>query len=159
MARWVLPVLVGPSTAVTPAPRARRSRSAGGEKEIGINSPAWRRVLVYHNVTLETPVLNMWNESRPNRRLAACSSSFTAIYGAAARVEHQIGCNARFRCVVLAPKTLTRRQITIPWRVKRLPPVDNGDTHGRDPTWVAGVAWSRLCNTLMAPARRPRLLG
>ena len=65
--RWVFPVLVGPSTAVTPAPRARKSRSAGGEKEIGINSPAWRRVLVYHNVTLERPVLNMWNESGTNR--------------------------------------------------------------------------------------------
>src|SRR5271167_4336123 len=67
MAKWVFPVLVGPSTAVTPAPRARKSRSAGGEKEIGINSPAWRRVLVYHNVTLERPVLNMWNESGTNR--------------------------------------------------------------------------------------------
>jgi hypothetical protein len=42
MARCVLPVLVGPSTAVTPAPRVRRSRSAGGENEIGINGPAWR---------------------------------------------------------------------------------------------------------------------
>ena len=35
-ARWVLPVLVGPSTAVTPAPRARRSRLIEGAKEIGI---------------------------------------------------------------------------------------------------------------------------
>src|SRR5271170_511139 len=73
MARCVLPVLVGPSTAVTPAPRARSSRSAGGEKEIGINGPAfthhWRdkRRLLYHNVTLERPVLKMWNESGTNR--------------------------------------------------------------------------------------------
>ena len=34
MARWVLPVLVGPSTAVTPAPGARSE--AKGEEEKGI---------------------------------------------------------------------------------------------------------------------------
>src|SRR6516225_2901294 len=78
MPRWVLPVLVGPNTAVTPAPRARSSRSAGGEKEIGINGPAWapacrplkgRRPgtsVLYHNATLERPVLKMWNESGTN---------------------------------------------------------------------------------------------
>src|SRR5262245_32263516 len=37
MARWVLPVLVGPSTAVTPAPRARTSRVRGAENETGIS--------------------------------------------------------------------------------------------------------------------------
>ena len=40
MARWVLPVLVGPSTAVTPAPRAPVSRlveEEGEEKEMGID--------------------------------------------------------------------------------------------------------------------------
>ena len=31
MARWVLPVLVGPRTAVTPAPRRRPSRDAGDD--------------------------------------------------------------------------------------------------------------------------------
>src|SRR5580698_7001994 len=73
MARWVFPVLVGPSTAVTPAPRARWSRSAGGEKEIGIKNPAFastgriKHSVLYHNVTLERPVLNMWNESRTKR--------------------------------------------------------------------------------------------
>src|SRR5262245_38901115 len=36
MARWVLPVLVGPSTAVTPAPRGRASRGAGDENEMAI---------------------------------------------------------------------------------------------------------------------------
>src|ERR1700728_1473825 len=72
IARCVFPVLVGPSTAVTPAPRARSSRSAGGENEIGIKSPAWTRhwrnkhCLLYHNVTLERPVLNVWNESGTN---------------------------------------------------------------------------------------------
>src|SRR5262247_4191339 len=37
IARWVLPVLVGPSTAVTPAPRARTSRFGGAENETGIS--------------------------------------------------------------------------------------------------------------------------
>src|SRR5712691_13501169 len=37
MARWVLPVLVGPSTAVTPAPRSPECRLLGEEKEIGID--------------------------------------------------------------------------------------------------------------------------
>src|SRR4029079_1838887 len=41
MARWVLPVLVGPSTAVTPAPRRRPSRVTGDENEIGIGFPGW----------------------------------------------------------------------------------------------------------------------
>src|SRR5262245_53207544 len=36
MARCVLPVLVGPSTAVTPAPRAPVPRLFEGEKEMGI---------------------------------------------------------------------------------------------------------------------------
>src|SRR6202166_4268311 len=80
MARWVFPVLVGPSTAVTPAPRARKLRSAGGENEIGIKGPALTPfpafrlrqgpggdVFLYHNVTLERPVLKMWNESGTNR--------------------------------------------------------------------------------------------
>jgi hypothetical protein len=34
-----LPVLVGPSTAVTPAPRIRASGRTPGEKEMGINDP------------------------------------------------------------------------------------------------------------------------
>src|SRR5208283_1718357 len=42
IARWVLPVLVGPSTAVTPAPRARDERLGCGEKEIAITHPNWR---------------------------------------------------------------------------------------------------------------------
>src|SRR5947209_8485970 len=39
IARCVLPVLVGPSTAVTPAPRARASRLAGCENETAIGFP------------------------------------------------------------------------------------------------------------------------
>ena len=39
IARWVLPVLVGPRTAVTPAPRARASLRTPDEKEMGIKDP------------------------------------------------------------------------------------------------------------------------
>src|SRR5260370_32795410 len=39
MARWVLPVLVGPSTAVTPAPRPPGLRLVGDENEMGISRP------------------------------------------------------------------------------------------------------------------------
>src|SRR5215469_11521528 len=68
IARWVLPVLVGPSTAVTPWPRATASREVAEEKEMGIRGPAAgaRRPLggsiLYHNATcgpanlLPTPV-------------------------------------------------------------------------------------------------------
>src|SRR5689334_22757320 len=42
MARWVLPVLVGPSTAVTPWPRATGSREVTEENEIGITYPEGR---------------------------------------------------------------------------------------------------------------------
>src|SRR5664279_4638513 len=43
MARWVFPVLVGPSTAVTPAPRARDARLGCGENEMAITRPDWRQ--------------------------------------------------------------------------------------------------------------------
>jgi hypothetical protein len=39
-----LPVLVGPSTAVTPAPRARTSLLVDGENEIGMEFPAGPRL-------------------------------------------------------------------------------------------------------------------
>src|SRR5271165_1084434 len=59
MARWVLPVLVGPSTAVTPWPRARGSRSPGELNEMGIPASAGARTgrrvtytnYLYHNAT------------------------------------------------------------------------------------------------------------
>src|SRR5215471_3431455 len=57
IARWVLPVLVGPSTAVTPWPRTAASRGVTEEKEIGIRDPAGGsrrplvRLFVYHNAT------------------------------------------------------------------------------------------------------------
>src|SRR5262245_22543507 len=50
IARWVLPVLVGPSTAVTPVPRARASRLVGDENEMaiadlsGCELPSWWRL-------------------------------------------------------------------------------------------------------------------
>src|SRR6266568_8746429 len=95
IARCVLPVLVGPNTAVTPAPRARSSRSALGENEIDIEGPAGavataiKTVLLYHNVTpgkpcacwespcacWESPVLNVWNESGTNRGRIGDSAS------------------------------------------------------------------------------------
>src|SRR3954471_23789093 len=59
IARWVLPVLVGPSTAVTPAPRARASRFTGEENEMAILCPENRKAsrpfqpLLYHNATVE----------------------------------------------------------------------------------------------------------
>ena len=85
MARWVLPVLVGPSTAVTPAPRRRPSRVTGDENEIGIRFPGWGGPLqrsghafVYHNATPDQRALNawerVWNEPGPNRRLRRCTS-------------------------------------------------------------------------------------
>src|SRR6266542_3086444 len=40
MARWVLPVLVGPSTAVTPTPRARASRFTDEENDTGMGIPS-----------------------------------------------------------------------------------------------------------------------
>src|SRR5579863_7771771 len=81
MARWVLPVLVGPSTAVTPAPRARASDLADTGKEIGIKGSGWAPppgpsaargkgsvgAHLYHNMTLERAVLKVWNESGTNR--------------------------------------------------------------------------------------------
>src|ERR1700686_41239 len=61
MARWVLPVLVGPSTAVTPWPRATVSRDVTEEKDIAIRVPAsagtprpLARPRLYHNATRAT---------------------------------------------------------------------------------------------------------
>src|SRR5690242_8549695 len=61
IAKWVLPVLVGPSTAVTPAPRAPLSRATGEAKESAIGISATRGTAVrsrrgsclYHNATGE----------------------------------------------------------------------------------------------------------
>src|ERR1041385_2697806 len=70
IARWVLPVLVGPGTAVTPWPRTTASREVTEEKEIGIRGPAGgsRRPLVrpfmYHNATPAGTV----SSARPFRR-------------------------------------------------------------------------------------------
>src|SRR5262245_16737127 len=52
IARWVLPVLVGPRTAVTPAPRARASRLPCEENEMVIVCPEGER----SSPGLSTPV-------------------------------------------------------------------------------------------------------
>ena len=85
MARCVLPVLVGPSTAVTPAPRAPELRLVAEEKDIGIKRRSFlagdqladrdciMRLVrwMYHNVTPEarSPELCLiWGtSSRTNR--------------------------------------------------------------------------------------------
>ena len=67
MARCVLPVLVGPSTAVTPAPRARDVRLGCGEKEMAITRPNWRlggftappKGFLYHNATTGKPTVKL----------------------------------------------------------------------------------------------------
>src|ERR1700761_639312 len=86
MARWVLPVLVGPSTAVTPAPGARSLENKGCEDEKAMISgsfcgaghgrvfrqggPGWVRVCVrtrklggqvFHYATHIGSRLKLWN--------------------------------------------------------------------------------------------------
>src|SRR6476646_2158012 len=52
IARCVLPVLVGPSTAVTPAPGARSCANVEGEKAIFCRCFLCRAILeVFHNAT------------------------------------------------------------------------------------------------------------
>src|SRR5258707_8856661 len=96
IARWVLPVLVGPSTAVTPEPRARASRATGEEKEIGISCPAGGEGSLrnpyppplYHNVTMEGARRKHWNESGTNR----------------ARISDSAGVKIRSRRYVAIPR-------------------------------------------------------
>src|SRR4029079_16445218 len=81
MARNVLPVLVGPSTAVTPAPRRRPSRVTGDENEIGIRFPGWggplqrARAPCVSQCGAGQRALNLrervWNEPGRNRCLRA----------------------------------------------------------------------------------------
>src|SRR6185295_14402356 len=83
MARWVLPVLVGPSTAVTAVPRLRAPRGAGDENEIAISFPGWGApasaagpLSVPQCVTLRRRKgvwLNVANESGTNRARIADS--------------------------------------------------------------------------------------
>ena len=96
MARWVLPVLVGPSTAVTPAPRARRvagdgRRERNGHQGSGFavdldTGTAWRRDRLASDLRRGrptaiasvsqcdacrrdgAPVLKLWNESGTKSR-------------------------------------------------------------------------------------------
>jgi hypothetical protein len=45
------------------------------------------------------------NESRPNRRLAPCSASFTATYGGGTVAKYQIEWRAQFRQSTIRPKS------------------------------------------------------
>src|ERR1700733_10086673 len=70
MARWVLPVLVGPSTAVTPKPGARPLPNVGAEEEKTMFSGDFCVVgvsEVFHNATHLRSRLKLWNESGTNR--------------------------------------------------------------------------------------------
>src|ERR1700728_512327 len=139
MARCVFPVLVGPSTAVTPAPRARRSRSVEGEKEIGIEGPGWRaaqRLHLYHNMTLESAVLKVWNESGTNRGRIGDSRTVRLrsrdIWRQPRGRVPDRG-YGRFSPLLFSSKVLTVFGITIPPGVKALAPVNCGDAGARKP--------------------------
>src|SRR5664280_3250928 len=70
MARWVLPVLVGPSTAVTPKPGARPLANVDAEEEKTMFSGDFCVVgvgEVFHNATHLRSRLKLWNESGTNR--------------------------------------------------------------------------------------------
>src|SRR5665213_1048910 len=69
MARWVLPVLVGPSTAVTPLPGARPLADVKADEEKAIFIEFLRRRVeqVFHNATHQGSRLKLWNESGTNR--------------------------------------------------------------------------------------------
>src|SRR5665213_3132976 len=88
MARCVLPVLVGPRTAVTPAPRARASDDGFWENESGITRPDCgqglfagpAKGLLYHNATVWGRAVEyrglrvkLWNESGTKRARIADS--------------------------------------------------------------------------------------
>src|SRR6185437_13846887 len=81
MARCVLPVLVGPSTAVTPAPRARADRLGWGENEMGITRPDWRQGFLYRNATAEKTAVKLWNESGTNRARIADRGLYDFVHG------------------------------------------------------------------------------
>ncbi len=70
MARCVLPVLVGPSTAVTPEPRARASRLEGEEKERDILIGTLSAEIVVSIRYLETPAKCTSNNDGPVAPLA-----------------------------------------------------------------------------------------
>src|SRR4051794_26907231 len=79
IARCVLPVLVGPSTAVTPVPRGDALRCGGEEKKTLIRSPeasGLPRLVLYHNATHRHARIKQRNESRTNRARIADSTGF-----------------------------------------------------------------------------------
>src|ERR1700712_792172 len=68
IARWVLPVLVGPSTAVTPAPGARplATEVAEFERIIILGVYAASRLDVFHNATLLSRSLSLGTRTERN---------------------------------------------------------------------------------------------
>ena len=88
IARWVLPVLVGPSTAVTPVPRARASRLLGEENEIAISGSGGReraatlsKPLLYHNATGKSLWLSCGTSSGTNRARIGDSLRVDFVHG------------------------------------------------------------------------------
>src|SRR5215831_10276036 len=93
MARWVLPVLVGPSTAVTPAPRARASRFTGEEKEIVMSCPKGTALppsgpSVAHWDRYKCSPPQLKNESRTNRGRIADSELSNFVHGHISGCRH-----------------------------------------------------------------------
>src|ERR1700755_1254400 len=92
IARWVLPVLVGPSTAVTPEPRARfwpRSlvKAADGEKAIFYGCFYWQRAstsIIARHLSQIATILGapgtLRNGVRTNRARIADSCPFPASF-------------------------------------------------------------------------------
>ena len=87
MARWVLPVLVGPSTAVTPAPRVRDARAGCGEKLIAITRPDWWQACEQAAASTRFPVSQCddehaaWLSFRTSLERIAPESLTPALYG------------------------------------------------------------------------------
>jgi hypothetical protein len=93
MARWVLPVLVGPSTAVTPTPRARTSRLWGAEKVTGIKDRQETFVVVDR---MPAPL-----------RVATLHAQFSGLWclGCVSRIIQSVSSGRvdRFRCRTVFP--------------------------------------------------------
>src|SRR5215472_16803008 len=136
IARWVLPVLVGPSTAVTPEPRARSSRSALGENEIDIEARlrryhAGKVALSITTAAVESPVLNVWNESGTNRGRIGDSAAVrlrSLRYMAPSTMLHTRSGGIRDRGGLSRPaQNAVRLANRILTRVKSPRAVENGD--------------------------------
>lgn len=86
MARCVLPVLVGPSTAVTPAPRAPESRLLEEKKEMGIDDRNWEMTDVAAAITAGCVMLSV-TLRRSQRTLKDSRSQIAAYSGFSPSVQ------------------------------------------------------------------------